>query len=133
MLPEPTNNPDPRRFDVSRSTLWFDRFMGWAIRFGGIGVIIAVFGIFWFIGKEVIPLFKPGAVVKAASATSGTAPVILGVDEWGEMPFFYSGGNKVVFVDGETGERSELEVPGLEGLKITASSYDPLKRRISLG
>jgi phosphate transport system permease protein len=133
MPPEPTNTPDPRRFDVSKSTLWFDRFMGWAIRFGGIGVIIAVFGIFWFIGKEVIPLFKPGAVVKAASVSSGTAPVILGVDEWGEMPFFYSGGNIVVFVDGVTGERNELEVPELEGLVITASSYDPLQRRIALG
>lgn len=133
MPPEPANNPDPRRFDVSKATLWFDRFMGWAIRFGGIGVIVAVFGIFWFIGKEVIPLFKPGAVVKAASVSSGTTPVILGVDEWGEMPFFYSGGNKVVFVDGETAERNELEVPELEGLEITASSYDPLKRRIALG
>ena len=133
MPPEPANNPDPRRFEVSKATLWFDRFMGWAIRFGGIGVIIAVFGIFWFIGKEVIPLFKPGAVVKAASVTSGTTPVILGVDEWGKMPFFYSGGNKVVFVDGETGARSELEVPGLEGQEITASSYDPLQRRIALG
>lgn len=133
MPPEPANNPDPRRFEVSKATLWFDRFMGWAIRLGGISVIIAVFGIFWFIGKEVIPLFKPGAVVKAASVESGTAPLILGVDEWGEMPFFYSGGSKVVFVDGETGDRSDLEVPGLEGLEITASSYDPLQRRIALG
>lgn len=133
MSPDPANNPDPKRFEVSRATLWFDRFMGWAIRFGGIGVIIAVFGIFWFIGKEVVPLFKPGAVVKAAAVKSDTAPVILGVDEWGEMPFFYSGGNKVVFVDGESGARSELEVPGLEGVKVTASSYDPLRRRIALG
>jgi phosphate transport system permease protein len=133
MSPDPANNPDPKRFEVSRATLWFDRFMGWAIRFGGIGVIIAVFGIFWFIGKEVIPLFKPGAVVKAAAVKSDTAPVILGVDEWGEMPFFYPGGNKVVFVDGESGARSELEVPGLEGVKVTASSYDPLRRRIALG
>ena len=133
MPPEPNSSPDPKRFEVSKATLWFDRFMGWAIRFGGIGVIIAVFGIFWFIGKEVIPLFKPGDVVKAASVTSGTVPVILGVDEWGEMPFFYSGGNKVTFVDGETGERSELEIPGLEGVNITATSYDPLQRRIALG
>ncbi len=133
MSPDPANNPDPKRFEVSRATLWFDRFMGWAIRFGGIGVIVAVFGIFWFIGKEVIPLFKPGAVVKAAAVKSDTAPVILGVDEWGEMPFFYSGGSKVVFVDGESGARSELEVPGLEGVKVTASSYDPLRRRIALG
>lgn len=133
MPSEPTNIPDPKRFEVSRATLWFDRFMGWAIRFGGIAVILAVFGIFWFIGKEVVPLFKPAAVAKEASASSGIAPLILGVDEWGELPFFYAGGGKVMFVDGESGERSELEVPGLEGQKVSASSYDPIHHRVALG
>ena len=133
MTPDPSSNPDPKRFEVSKATLWFDRFMGWAIRFGGIGVIIAVFGIFWFIGKEVVPLFRPGEVTKAATVSAGTAPLILGVDEWGEMPFFYSGGGKVVFVDGKSGTRREMDVPGLEGLKVTASSYDPVNRRVALG
>ena len=133
MNSDPSSSPDPKRFDVSKATLWFDRFMGWAIRFGGIGVILAVFGIFYFIGKEVIPLFKPGEVVQTSSATSGVQPLVLGVDEWGELPFFYSGGQTVVFIDGETGARSEMQVPGLEGLAISASSYDPVNRRVALG
>jgi len=125
--------PDPKRFEVSKATLWFDRFMGWAIRFGGIGVILAVFGIFYFIGKEVVPLFKPGEVAKSLTLSGETQSLVLGVDEWGELPFFYSGGSKVVFVDAKTNARSELEVSGLEDVKITAVSYDVVHGRIALG
>jgi phosphate transport system permease protein len=133
MKQETHPSPDAKRFEVSWATLWFDRFMGWAIRFGGIGVIIAVFGIFYFIGKEVIPLFKPGSVGVSVSANAATRPVLLGTDEWGEMPFFYSGGKTVVFVDGKTGQRSEQEIPGLGEVEITASSFDPVAGRVALG
>lgn len=133
MNPKPPFRPDPNRFEVSKATLWFDRFMGYAIRFGGIAVIIAVFGIFYFIGKEVVPLFKPGAVEKSESVPAGTAPLVLGVDEWGELPFFYPGGDTVVFVKAEGGGRSDLKVPGLEGQAVTSSSYDPVSRRVALG
>lgn len=125
--------PDPKRFEVSKATLWFDRMMGWGIRFGGIAVIVAVFGIFYFIGKEVMPLFHAGEVQKSTTVQSDTKPLVLGVDEWGELPFFYSGGSKVVFVDAKTNQRSELEIPGFADLKITAISYDVVKSRVSIG
>src|SRR5688572_3632356 len=108
MTPDNQKSPDPRRFEVSRATLWFDHFMGWLIRFGGISVIIAVFGIFYFIGKEVVPLFKSGYVEPAGKVVAGTVPAVLGVDEWGELPFFYDGSSKVVFVGVKSGERKEL-------------------------
>lgn len=126
-------SPDPGRFDVSPATLWFDRFMGWAIRFGGISVIIAVFGIFYFIGKEVVPLFKSAAVEPAGRISQTTIPSILGVDEWGELPFFYDGGGKVVFIAMDSGERKEVEVPGLAGLKVTATAFDTVHQRVSIG
>jgi phosphate transport system permease protein len=126
-------SPDPKRFDVSRSTLWFDHFMGGAIRFGGISVIIAVFGIFYFIGKEVIPLFKSAMVKPAGQVATAAVPAVLGVDEWGEMPFFYPGGDEVVFVSVDQGARKELALPGLSGLKITALAYDAVHRRVALG
>src|SRR5690606_15982669 len=91
--------PDSKRFEVSRATLWFDRFMGVAIRFGGIGVILAIFGIFYFIGKEVVPLFRTAEVTRSSALKAGAAPVVIGVDEWGELPFFYAGEDTVVFVD----------------------------------
>ena len=126
-------SPDPKRFEVSRATLWFDRFMGGAIRFGGIAVIIAVFGIFYFIGKEVIPLFRSASVESAGSVSSSIKPAVLGVDEWGEMPFFYAGGDKVVFAVLKTGDRKELDLPGLAGLEITALAYDTVHGRVSIG
>ncbi|MEX1116615.1 MAG: hypothetical protein WEB53_15325, partial [Akkermansiaceae bacterium] len=132
-MPELPKSPDPKRFEVSRATLWFDRFMGWAIRFGGISVIVAVFGIFYFIGKEVVPLFKSAHVETAGKIEKGTQPAVIGVDEWGELPFFYDGSNKVVFVSTRNTERREIEVPGLAGLKITALAYDTVHRRIALG
>ena len=132
MIPENQKSPDPKRFEVSRATLWFDRFMGWAIRFGGIAVIVAVFGIFFFIGKEVVPLFKSAAVAPAGHFAEKLVPAVLGVDEWGEMPFYYDGNSKVVFGHAN-GARKELELPGLAGLKVTAVSFDAVHQRVALG
>ncbi len=133
MTPDKQRTPDAKRFEVSRATLWFDHFMGWVIRFGGIGVIIAVFGIFYFIGKEVVPLFKSAHVESAGRVTPGTVPAVLGVDEWGELPFFYDGGGKVVFVSVKSGARKELELPGMAGLKVTSTAFDPVHQRVAVG
>jgi phosphate transport system permease protein len=132
-MPNAPKLPDPKRFEVSRATLWFDRFMGWAIRFGGIGVIIAVFGIFYFIGKEVIPLFKSAHVEQAGTVAEGARPAVIGVDEWGEMPFFYDGSSKVVFASTLNSARRELEVPGLAEVKVTSYAFDTVHGRVSLG
>jgi phosphate transport system permease protein len=132
-MPDNTPLPDPKRFNVSRATLWFDRLMGWVIRFGGIGVILAVFGIFFFVGREVIPLFRSAHIEPAGMVSGETAPRVLGMDEWAELPFFYDGGNQVVFADIASGERRILPVPGLEGVEISAIYHDPVRHRISLG
>jgi phosphate transport system permease protein len=132
-MPETPYSPDPKRFEVSRATLWFDRFMGWLIRSGGVAVILAVFGIFYFVGKEVLPLFRSADVAQAGKIETGAAPAVLGVDEWGGMPFFYDGGNKVIFVNAADGVRREMEVPGLAELKVTAYAYDAVHHRVSLG
>lgn len=132
-MPPSQKKPDPKRFEVSRSTLWFDRFMGWAIRFGGISVIVAVFGIFYFIGKEVLPLFRAAHVEAAGQVEGGTTPMVAGIDEWGEMPFLYDGSSKVVFANTVDRERKEIEIAGLEGVKVTATAYDTVHHRVSLG
>jgi phosphate transport system permease protein len=125
--------PCPKRFDVSKATLWFDRFMGWTIKFVGVGVILSVFGIFCFIGKEVVPLFQGASVDQSASGNAKTTPYVLGCDEWGEMPFFYSGGKTVTFLDGKTGKQEVMVIPGLEEVTVTAMSYDALHGRVALG
>lgn len=132
-MPEAPHTPDPKRFEVSRATLWFDHFMGWVIRLGGIAVIIAVFGIFYFVGKEVIPLFRSAHVEEAGSINKAAKPAVLGVDEWGEMPFVYDGADKVFFTDLKTKENREEVIAGLTGLAVTAHSYDAVHQRVALG
>ncbi len=125
--------PDPNRFEVSSSTLWFDRLMGWFIRFGGITVILAVFGIFIFIAKVAVPLFQTAEVEQVDSAEIGNAPPVIGVDEWGEMPFYYLGGSEVVFVDLADGSRKAIEVPGLKDETITSYDFDTVNQRVVFG
>ncbi len=126
-------SPDPKRFDVSRATLLFDRLMGWVIRFGGIAVILSVFGIFYFVVKEVVPLFHAAEVEAAGEVEAGVEPAVIGVDEWGEMPFFYDGGGKVLFQHMEDGRRIEFDVPGLGDAEVSAFSFDPVESRMALG
>lgn len=126
--------PDPKRFEVSKGTLLLDRLMTQLIRIGGLAVIIAVFGIFFFIVKEIIPLFSSAHVAaEEVVETPGGPPQVLGVDEWGEQPFLYRAGGDVVFVDIATGERNKVAVPSLDGLEVTAVSYDPVHRRVAVG
>lgn len=96
-------------------------------------MILAVFGILFFIAKEVVPLFRGAEVAPAGALETGAAPAVLGVDEWGGMPFVYDGGSQVVFVDLASGARRVVEVPGLAGLKVTSHSHDPIHQRVSLG
>ena len=46
------------QFATARSTLLIDRSMTWFITIGGLGVIIAVLGIFVFILSQILPLFQ---------------------------------------------------------------------------
>ena len=50
------------QFTTARSTLLIDRCMTWLITIGGLGVIIAVLGIFVFILWQVLPLFQGASV-----------------------------------------------------------------------
>ena len=124
----------PERFIVSRGTLRWDRFMNSAIVFGGIGIIVAVFGIFAFIALEIAPLFK-GARVEEKTKVSLAAPkgAIVGLDEWSELPFYFEGGTEVVFqpVNGQETQRLPTGLP--EGTQITSKRHDPVTGRVSIG
>ena len=133
-MPEHPQSPDPKRFEVSRSTLWFDRFMGWLIRFGGVAVILSVFGIFYFVVKEVVPLFRAADVEPAGKVEAGMTPAVLGVDEWGEMPFFYDGGNRGGFRrHGGRVRGGRSKCPALADVKVTAHAFDVAHHRVAVG
>lgn len=124
-----------------------DAFMNYFIRAGGIGIIVAVFGIFLFILFEVIPLFQ-GAKVKLEReiATGVVDPIVLGVDGWSELPFLLDREGTLHFVDlGSETEAADPETQlgprglfteqlGLpEGFEISAWRYRQNGNQILLG
>ena len=83
-----TEQPPESRFQVSRSTLLIDLWMGRIIRLGGISVVIAVFGMLAFLVSQIFPLFSKAKVEPLASVNfTQSSSVALGEDEYGELPF----------------------------------------------
>ena len=131
--------PDPARFTTSPLTLFIDRGMTWLIRCGGIGIIIAVFGIFVFIGTQVVPLFRSAHVERTASVmlpagmTSRQAIGLLS-DEWGELPAVLSSTGSVVFLPQDGGAARAVPVALGDGAgAITASHTDHRQQRFLIG
>jgi phosphate transport system permease protein len=97
-LQQPSTIPD--RFVVRPATLWFDRFMNYFITVGGLSIIIAVLLIFVFILLQVFPLFRGARVEPQASLpVPPDEYVVMGTDEWSELPFFVNRQGELVFVD----------------------------------
>ncbi|NDV61353.1 ABC transporter permease subunit [Puniceicoccales bacterium CK1056] len=127
--------PDPGRFRVSKATLRLDSFMTRFIFFGGLSVIFAIFGIFFFILAEIIPLFKGAEVEAEREISTGVENVILaGMDEWAELPFVADASGNLTFIDTTGAGRSktaEAELP--EDVSITSSVYQQSLQSIAFG
>ncbi|MCD8483172.1 MAG: ABC transporter permease subunit [Verrucomicrobia bacterium] len=92
--------PLPERFQVAKRTLAFDRFMQTFIKLGGGGIIVAVLLIFVFIALQVIPLFRGARVDFVKSVPVALDEVVLmGADDWGELPFFVDASGSIFFKD----------------------------------
>ena len=121
--------PSPDRFRPSRRVLVVDRFMNRFIKVGGIGIIAAVLGMLVFIAAKVLPLFGSADVepVAAGSADPTDAqPLVLSIDEWGELPFVFSSDGVFRFYGGEgAGSREHrLSATGGESAAtVEAASY----------
>ncbi len=96
-----------QRFETTKSTYIVDTAMTYIITVGGIGVIVAVLGIFVFILSQILPLFQ-GARIEALQQVSlpPATYAVLGSDEWAEYPFFVT----------EQGQMSFLDLAGARGL-----------------
>lgn len=132
--PQTTSRPVPERFLASKGTLRLDRFMTHAIQFGGVGIIIAVFGIFFFILMEILPLFGGAEVHEDKSFPLGiTGPGVLGVDEWAQKPFFFDG-KSIRFADLAAGGKVESQPVVLpENSEASAWKLDAKNNRVTLG
>lgn len=90
--PAPARKPKPvpERFQVAKTTLWFDRIMTKTIIGGGFTVIVAVFGILFFLLAVTIPLFQGADVKEGQSlAPAPQATGTWGLDPSGTQPFVY--------------------------------------------
>jgi phosphate transport system permease protein len=103
------------------------------IKIGGGGIILAVFGIFIFIFMQVLPLFQGADVTQLRSVSLPVGDYrLLGVDEWGRLPFVITAHGDIFFVDLDG--RRGLMPGGLQlGAEVTAFSYQPKKQMIILG
>jgi phosphate transport system permease protein len=92
------DQPSESRFQVSRSTLLIDLWMGRIIRLGGISVVIAVFGMLAFLISQIFPLFSKAKVESLAAVNfTQSGLVALGEDEYGELPFSCDSRGNITF------------------------------------
>jgi phosphate transport system permease protein len=128
--------PVPERFLVSKRTLQLDRFMTSVIGFGGVSIVVAVFGIFAFILAEVFPLFgRPDLEEHARVPFTPIQDGIMGLDEWSQLPFQYDGQRTLRFqpTDPTANQAQEatLKLPG--AATVTARRFDAINNRLILG
>lgn len=90
----------PKRFQVARPTLIFDRFMNHFIKVGGLSIILAVCLIFVFILIQIWPLFAGAKVEPGRTFEMKDEEFLaMGIDEYGEFPFFASENGEFHFLD----------------------------------
>lgn len=130
----------PERFRVSPMTLLVDRLMTGLIMVGGVGIIIAVFFIFVFIGLKVAPLFQGAKVGDSYILPMPDKEVVaFGIDEWLEVPYFVQKDGAIYFIDLED-DNKKHENRGIikvaqaipDDFKVVGLSHDSLLDRVIL-
>ena len=124
----------PERFKTAQSTLLVDRFMTHFIKAGGIGIMIAVFGIFLFLVLQTAPLFSPAQVtVQKTISIPPDHYIVLASDEWGEKPFLVNQQGTISFVDLQDGRLIDsTDVASRTGKTIQTIHYDKEKQTLVL-
>lgn len=108
--------------------------MGRFIVVGGIAVILAVFGICFFILAEVVPLFQRPTVDRLSAYETGIEkPLIVGSDEWVERPFVVSASGEITWIDTVNGEMTTEALPIPTDFEITSWEYHQKDQELLLG
>ncbi|MCC6913314.1 MAG: ABC transporter permease subunit [Rhodospirillaceae bacterium] len=111
----PQGMPRQRRsMKTARSVIVIDKAADWIIRIGGIGVIVAVFGIMVFLAQVVVPLFTGASVESSSSAKIAPGPRALMevIDEYKVLSTSVDATGKVHAFHIATG--TELEAPAFD-------------------
>ena len=123
------------RFEVSKTVLFVDTFMQRFIKVGGIGVIAAVCGIFVFVFVQILPLFRGAEIEEIASIEiPSNEYLILGVDQWSELPFVVDRDKNIHFIDLTSNDSIETVRADLPAdTPITAVGYNQLDQTLTYG
>jgi len=130
--PAPAAAPEAR-FTVSPLTLAVDRWMGRLIRFGGVGVVLAVFGMLAFLIVQVFPLFVGAKVSPASALTVPADAVAFGEDEYGELPFVVRRDGSILCLRSKDGSKALDWAPSLGALRVTSVRSYPRTGLVFLG
>ncbi len=125
--------PPEARFTVSPWTLATDRWMGRIIRVGGVGVVLAVFGMLAFLIFQVFPLFTGANVTPVGALVVPTTAAAFGEDEYGELPYVVLADGTVQFQRAKDGSKVLEWAPSLGGRQVTAVRSYPRLGQVFLG
>ena len=112
-----------RRAPTRRSVIMIDRAADWTITVGGIGVIVAVFGIMAFLAQVVVPLFTGGRVTATVEnkVENGLGHSLMDtVDEYKSLSVAVGANGEVRAFHVGTGKAVEAPQFDLGGRKVTA-------------
>lgn len=119
--------------------MFVDQALRYAMRIGGVGVIIAITLIFFYLLYEVAPLFR-GAQAEmetsfAMPASQAGATRLLVLDEYSEIGVRYTEAAHVVYFDAGTGAViQDQPLPVAAGVRVTAIGRgSPASGLVSLG
>ncbi|MCK6450382.1 MAG: ABC transporter permease subunit [Alphaproteobacteria bacterium] len=121
--PSPAAPARKRSFQTRRSVVVADMVADWGIRIGGIGVIVAVFGIMAFLAEVTVPLFAGGSVTAVRTverpATQGRV-LVDRVDEYKTLSVAVTDRGEVQAIHVDTGTPLRVANFDLEGRRATA-------------
>ena len=130
--PAPAAAPESR-FTVSPMTLAADRWMGRLIRVGGVGVVLAVFGMLAFLIVQVFPLFIGATVAPISALTVPATAMGFGEDEYGEVPFVVLADGSLVFQRSKDGTKALDWAPSLGDRRVSSVKSYPRTGLVFLG
>jgi len=104
-----------------------DRMVRYFVSAGGVGVIIAILLIFFYLLYVVVPMFESAEIDEGASysATGEARTLFLGLEEQGTLGVRFTDNGKVVFFDARSGDivkEEDLSLPA--NISCVASNLD---------
>jgi phosphate transport system permease protein len=116
-----------------------DRVLAWLMAVGGVGVIIAIVLIAFYLVYVVIPLFRPARLAEATDfplpGGPGVQTLLYALEEQREVGMRLTGAGDILFFFARTGDAvAEQKLPVGAGVKITsAAAGDPASAVVGVG